>query len=73
LVFFPGYPVPGETTVYDTTKTIDLETVPLNGGFLLKTLVLSVDPYFRALMRGAHPVRPLQLRLYPVMLTIFSS
>ncbi|KAJ7364782.1 hypothetical protein DFH08DRAFT_920974 [Mycena albidolilacea] len=50
-----GYPVPGETTVYDTTETIDLENVALNGGFLLKTLVLSVDPYFRALMRGAHP------------------
>ncbi|KAJ7676982.1 hypothetical protein DFH06DRAFT_1317581 [Mycena polygramma] len=42
-----GYPVPGETTVYDTTQTIDLETAPLDGGFLIKTLVLSVDPYFR--------------------------
>ncbi|KAF7333731.1 NAD(P)-binding protein [Mycena venus] len=46
-----GYPVPGETTVYDTSQTIDLETAPLNGGFLLKTLVLSVDPYFRVIMR----------------------
>ncbi|KAJ7460197.1 hypothetical protein FB451DRAFT_1141301 [Mycena latifolia] len=45
------YPIPGETTIYDTTQTIDLETVPLNGGFLLKTLVLSVDPYFRGQMR----------------------
>ncbi|KAJ6529356.1 hypothetical protein B0H19DRAFT_968315 [Mycena capillaripes] len=45
------YPVPGETTVYDTTESIDLETVPLNGGFLVKTLVLSVDPYFRGKMR----------------------
>ncbi|KAJ6611910.1 hypothetical protein B0H10DRAFT_1808458 [Mycena sp. CBHHK59/15] len=48
-----GYPIPGETTVYDTTQTIDPETVPLNGGFLIKTLVLSVDPYFRVLMQHA--------------------
>ncbi|KAJ7470112.1 hypothetical protein B0H11DRAFT_2041456 [Mycena galericulata] len=48
-----GYPVPGETTVYDTTQTIDLETVPLNGGFLVKTLVLSIDPYMRGRMRHA--------------------
>ncbi|KAJ6524344.1 hypothetical protein B0H19DRAFT_1085332 [Mycena capillaripes] len=41
------YPVPGKTTVYDTTESIDLETVPLNGGFLVKTLVLSVDLYSR--------------------------
>ncbi|KAJ7159263.1 hypothetical protein C8R43DRAFT_994283 [Mycena crocata] len=46
-----GYPVPGETTVYDTTATIDLENHPLNGGFLLKTLVLSIDPYMRGRMR----------------------
>ncbi|KAJ6475587.1 hypothetical protein C8R45DRAFT_1159745 [Mycena sanguinolenta] len=47
------FPVPGETTVYDTTQTIDLSNVPLNGGFLLKTLVLSVDPYMRGRMREA--------------------
>ncbi|KAF7349033.1 NAD(P)-binding protein [Mycena venus] len=46
------YPVPGETTVYDTAQTIDPDTVPLNGGFLVKTLVLSVDPYFRGRMRA---------------------
>ncbi|KAJ6549687.1 alcohol dehydrogenase [Mycena capillaripes] len=46
-----NFPVPGETTVYDTTQSIDLETAPLNGGFLIKTLVLSVDPYFRGKMR----------------------
>ncbi|KAJ7758601.1 alcohol dehydrogenase [Mycena metata] len=51
-----GFPVPGETTVYDTTPTIDLDTVSLNGGFLIKTLVLSVDPYFRVAMGGgSHP------------------
>ncbi|CAK5283497.1 unnamed protein product [Mycena citricolor] len=46
-----GVPVPGETTVYDTTETIDIENVPLNGGFLLKVLILSVDPYFRGRMK----------------------
>ncbi|KAJ7758650.1 hypothetical protein B0H16DRAFT_1416140 [Mycena metata] len=46
------FPVPGETTVYDTTQTIDPDTVPLNGGILLKTLVLSIDPYFRVMMHG---------------------
>ncbi|KAK7047624.1 hypothetical protein VNI00_006392 [Paramarasmius palmivorus] len=48
-----AYPEPGKTTVYDTTQTIDLDSVPLNGGFLLKTLVVSVDPYMRGRMRGA--------------------
>ncbi|KAK7051873.1 NAD(P)-binding protein [Favolaschia claudopus] len=42
-----SYPIPGETIVYDTTKTIDLQSIPLNGGFLIKTLVLSVDPFLR--------------------------
>ncbi|KAJ3517320.1 hypothetical protein NLJ89_g590 [Agrocybe chaxingu] len=46
-----GYPIPGETTIYDTSETIDLDIVPLNGGFLLKTLELSVDPYMRGRMR----------------------
>ncbi|KAG9317021.1 hypothetical protein JVU11DRAFT_1203 [Chiua virens] len=45
------YPVPGRTVVHDTTQTIDLENVPLNGGILLKTLVLSIDPYLRGRMR----------------------
>ncbi|KAJ7300424.1 chaperonin 10-like protein [Mycena albidolilacea] len=46
------FPVPGETTVYDTTQKIDLAGVPLNGGFLIMTLVLSVDPYMRDQMRS---------------------
>ncbi|KAJ7082168.1 hypothetical protein C8R43DRAFT_1052451 [Mycena crocata] len=45
-----SYPIPGTTTVYDTTQTIDLEKVALNGGFLIKTLMLSIDPYLRGLM-----------------------
>ena len=48
----PGYPEPGKTTVYDTTETIDLETVVLNGGILIKTLELSIDPYIRDRMRA---------------------
>ncbi|KAL0960207.1 hypothetical protein HGRIS_011840 [Hohenbuehelia grisea] len=46
-----GYPVPGKTTVYDETQTIDLDNVPLNGGILIKVLVLSIDPYMRGKMR----------------------
>ncbi|KAG8711897.1 hypothetical protein FRC09_020346 [Ceratobasidium sp. 395] len=45
-----GYPVPGETTVYDTEE-IDLDNVPIDGGLLIKTLYLSVDPYLRGRMR----------------------
>ena len=46
-----GYPEPGKTTVYDETESIDVDTVALNGGFVVKTLVLSVDPYLRGKMR----------------------
>lgn len=43
--------VPGQHTKYDDTRTIDLRTVPLNGGFLTKTLMLSVDTVIRARMQ----------------------
>ncbi|KAF7297373.1 PKS-ER domain-containing protein [Mycena indigotica] len=46
-----GYPVVDQTIVYDNTQTIDLANAPLNGGFLVKVLVLSVDPYMRGRMR----------------------
>jgi len=46
-----GFPEPGKTTVYDTTQKLDLESVPLNGGFIIKTLALSIDPYLRGKMR----------------------
>ncbi|KZT65250.1 alcohol dehydrogenase [Daedalea quercina L-15889] len=46
-----GYPEPGRTVVYDGHQTIDPDTVPLNGGFLVKILVLSIDPYMRGRMR----------------------
>lgn len=45
-----GYPVPGKTVVYDESEQLDLSSVPLDGGFLVKTIVLSVDPYMRGLM-----------------------
>ncbi|KAH8818829.1 alcohol dehydrogenase [Flagelloscypha sp. PMI_526] len=44
-------PVPGETAVYDETQTLDLETVPLNGGYLVKNLYVSVDPYLRSYIK----------------------
>ncbi|KAF9266005.1 NAD(P)-binding protein [Marasmius fiardii PR-910] len=49
-----GYPSPGETTVYDDNRTIDLDNVALNGSMLVKLLVLSVDPYMRSRMREPH-------------------
>lgn len=45
------YPIPGRTMVYDASQTIDLENIPLKGGILLKTLVLSIDPSMRNSMR----------------------
>lgn len=39
--------------MYDTSETIDPDTVPLNGGFLVKLLDTSVDPYMRGRMRPA--------------------
>jgi len=39
--------------VYDDKQTIDVDEVALNGGFLVRTLVLSVDPYMRGRMRPA--------------------
>ncbi|KAF9030648.1 alcohol dehydrogenase [Panaeolus papilionaceus] len=46
-----GFPVIGKTVLYDTTQQIDLESTPLDGGFLVKTLELSIDPYMRGRMR----------------------
>ncbi|KAF9470780.1 NAD(P)-binding protein, partial [Pholiota conissans] len=46
-----GFPEPGKTTIYDTTQTIDLESIALDGGVLIKVLELSVDPYMRGRMR----------------------
>ena len=35
---------------YDDSQSIDLDGV-LNGGFLVKILVMSIDPYMRSRMR----------------------
>ncbi|GLB38790.1 putative N-terminal domain of oxidoreductase [Lyophyllum shimeji] len=45
------YPEPGKTTVYDDKPTIDIENLKTDGGFVLKTLFLSIDPYLRGRMR----------------------
>jgi NADPH-dependent curcumin reductase CurA len=39
--------------VYDDSQIIDPDTVPLNGGYLVKVLELSIDPYLRGRMRPA--------------------
>ena len=41
---------PGVHTKY-VEEELDLDSVPLNGGILIKTLALSSDPYIRARMR----------------------
>lgn len=38
--------------MYDATETIDIDGVPLDGGFLLKTVALSIDPYMRVRMNS---------------------
>ena len=48
-----GFPEPGKTTVYDESQTIDLDNVPLNGGVLVKTLIVGADPYLRGKMRDS--------------------
>lgn len=46
---------PGKTLVYDASSVIDVENAPLNGGFLLKTLILSLDVYMQPMMQqGVH-------------------
>jgi len=49
-----GYPIPGKATMYDRSQTIDLEHEPLEGGVLIKSLALSIDPYLRGRMTAAH-------------------
>ncbi|TBU46930.1 alcohol dehydrogenase [Dichomitus squalens] len=50
-----GYPVLDKTLSYDATNTIDLWNVPLNGGTLIKVLVLSIDPFLRNRMDMPDP------------------
>lgn len=53
LIVSIGFPVPGKNTAYDDSESIDLDNVPLDGGLLLKVLVISIDPYLRGRMRPA--------------------
>ncbi|KAF9502004.1 NAD(P)-binding protein [Pleurotus eryngii] len=48
-----GLPTPGEHLILDQTRTIDLDNVPLNGGFLTKTIFLSPEPALRERMRDS--------------------
>jgi len=48
-----GFPDPDKTLVYDTSETIDVDSVPLKGGLLIKVLELSADPYMRTRMRDS--------------------
>lgn len=41
----------GEHTIFDSSKSIDIENVPLNGGFLTRLIFLSPEPYLRHRMR----------------------
>jgi len=47
-----GLPVPGQTTIHDESQVIDVETADLKGGFLVKVLAVSLDPYMRNRMRS---------------------
>lgn len=49
------FPEPGKTIVYDESETIDLDNVPLDGGVLVKVLILSIDPYMRNRMNDPPP------------------
>ncbi|KAH9481028.1 Zinc-type alcohol dehydrogenase-like protein PB24D3.08c [Psilocybe cubensis] len=44
-------PKVGEHLIIDKSRTIDLDHVPLNGGYLTKTLILSPEPAIRERMR----------------------
>ena len=46
-----GFPVVGQHTAVKSTQ-IDLDTIPVHGGLLTKTLALSLDPYMRGRMRA---------------------
>ena len=41
---------PGKTLAVDNSQSIDVDTVALNGGFLLKILFVAPDAYLRGLM-----------------------
>ncbi|KAL0563372.1 hypothetical protein V5O48_018697 [Marasmius crinis-equi] len=56
------YPEPGKHTVVDSTPTIDLDSVQLGGGFLVKMLYFSIDPSIRGRMARADPIMIIDVR-----------
>ncbi|KAG6855790.1 hypothetical protein H0H87_010803 [Tephrocybe sp. NHM501043] len=46
-------PIVGQHVKLDSSYTIDLKNVPLNGGYLTKTLILSPEPSIRERMRDS--------------------
>ena len=42
-----GYVTPEKTVVYDESEVLDIDTVSIDGGVLLKMLSFSLDPYLR--------------------------
>ena len=66
--------------MYDESEMIDVDTTPLDGGIMLKTLSFSLDPYLRHLMIEPH-VRKLEQTLvslsslpsFPLALTLLFS
>lgn len=42
-----GIPVPGENLIYRQDITIDIDSEPLHGGILTKTVGLGIDVYLR--------------------------
>jgi NADPH-dependent curcumin reductase CurA len=47
-----GYPEVGKHIKYVKDRTIDLDTVDIQGGVITKNLVISIDPYMRGRMRS---------------------
>ncbi|KAG8896460.1 protein kinase rio1, partial [Tulasnella sp. 408] len=64
-----GFPIPGEHLVVRNDTTVNLDSVPLNGGLLVKTFAVSVDPYYRILMDKVYklgePLRMIRLAESP--------
>ena len=46
-----GIPIPGETTQIDISTTIDLENVPLAGGFLRELVAFGLEAHIRLRMQ----------------------
>lgn len=61
---YAGHPVPGQTTVYDESEKIDVENCPLDGGFLVKTLYLSIEPVICGRLSTPERVGPVRLTRY---------